>query len=514
MKLRSTGFLGLSVTDRAIACAELGPGAGNRRGSGGAGGGAGGRVVVRRLATFAVPQGLSLDKPEPLGEALSGFLRDKGFAASRAVVGIPAKWLIAMEREIPPAGEDEARAMLRLQAERLAVSESGELVFDYAGHPDPKQSNRVLLVGVLRQRIDQLDRLARSAGLVPAAITSSALALARGARDAQDDAPMLVLGRQGAEMVWRHQGSPKMLRHVSVMAVNGHGPVNVAPLASELGRNVALTRANGMPVARELLLWDGVGLSPEQVGELATRSGLSVRAGDALATLGVEAEPDALAADGDPVAATAAPAHADVFAPALSLALAAADPQLLAVDFKHSRLTPPRERRFGRRSTWGVILGAALVLAGVGLYAAVERQQSEFDQLNKQLKDTQGDVKDAQAKIDRANYGRGFFDTRPPYLDSLREISTLFRDDERIYVTSFSAKETREQNAAAGKENREIRVSGKADTDRTVRALVERLKKDPKFANVQLLSSTVQEGTGNRSAEVSFSIVASYIAPE
>src|SRR4051812_18091493 len=119
---RSTSFLGLAVADRAVACAEVSV--------------AGGQRTVRRTATFALTGEMSLENPAALGQALASFLRQNRFGSSRAVVGIPARWLMAVEKEIPPADETQGRAALRLQAERLAVAESGELVFDYAGRID------------------------------------------------------------------------------------------------------------------------------------------------------------------------------------------------------------------------------------------------------------------------------------------------------------------------------------------------------------------------------------------
>jgi Tfp pilus assembly protein PilN len=313
---------------------------------------------------------------------------------------------------------------------------------------------------------------------------------------------MLVLGRQGAEMVWRNAaGAPRMLRHVAVVAVNGRGPVSVSPIGSEVGRAITLARANGTAASRDMILWDGVGLSSEQVDELSTRSGLRVRPSDALATLGVETAPDALAGGNDDEHAAA---EADVFAPALSLALAAGERDRLPVDFKHSRLAPPKQRRVGRGTTWGVIVAAALVLGLGGLYFAVERRQGELDVLEKSLKDNVDTVKAAQASVERYTVAKGFFETRPPMLDALAEISKLFRDGENIWVTSFT-----------GKDDRKITLQGKADSERTVRALLTRIKENPKkFADAQLLNIAAQEGTQRRSAEVSFSIRFSYIATE
>ena len=489
MKLRSSGFLGLSLGDRMVACAEVSV--------------AGGRRVARRLATFHVPQGMSVEKPEALGQALATFLRDNGFAASRAVVGFPAKWLIAMERDIPPAGDEEARAMLRLQAERLAVSENGEVVFDFVGQPDPSGPNRFLLVGVLRQRMEQVERVLTAAGLTANAFTSSALALAKVAGSTDGNTPMLVLGRQGAEMVWRNAaGAPRMLRHVSVIAANGHGPVSITPLGSELGRAVSLTRGNGTPASREMILWDGVGLSSDQVSELSTRSGLSVRTGDALASLGLEAAPDAIA--GDDGGHTP---DADVFAPALALALSAAEHDRLPIDFKRSRLTPPKQRRIGKGTTWAVVGGVVLVLGLGALYFAVEKRQNEFNALEADLKANVDRVKTAQAQVDRTNTARGYFETRPPVLDVLREISTLFHDDESIWITSITAKD-----------DKKVTLQGKADSDRTVRAFLKRVKENPKFVDVKFGGSADNPGPGTgtqrRSSEVAFSMTLSYVVKE
>jgi Tfp pilus assembly protein PilN len=247
-----------------------------------------------------------------------------------------------------------------------------------------------------------------------------------------------------------------------------------------------------------MILWDGVGLSSDQVSELSTRSGLNVRPGDALASLGVEAAPDAVADDEHGAAA-----DADVFAPALALALAAGDRDRLPIDFKRSRLTPPKRRRIGKGTTWAVVAGVVLVLGLGGLYYAVEKRQREYNVLEADLKENVEPVKTAQAQVDRTNTARGYFDTRPPVLDVLREISQLFNENDAIWITSLVAKD-----------DHKVTLQGKADSDRTVRALLKRVKENPKFADVKLGGSTVTEGPQKRSSEVLFSITLNYIATE
>jgi len=92
MILRPSTLLGISLGDRTIAFAEVavnGP-----------------RRTVRRMATMTLAADRSLDKPSVLGAEVAAFLREKKFTAPRAVVGIPAKWMIAIEKELPPAANE------------------------------------------------------------------------------------------------------------------------------------------------------------------------------------------------------------------------------------------------------------------------------------------------------------------------------------------------------------------------------------------------------------------------
>src|SRR5689334_501593 len=142
---RASSFLGLAFSELGIACAEVSA-SGDKR-------------SVRRTAAFAFTPELSLEKPDAAGAALATFLREKRFAASRVVAGIPARWLMASEKEIPPANEQQARAALQLQAERLGATDAGEIVFDFAGKPNPQTASRVLLVGVPKAQLDRVHRI-------------------------------------------------------------------------------------------------------------------------------------------------------------------------------------------------------------------------------------------------------------------------------------------------------------------------------------------------------------------
>src|SRR6185295_1216852 len=131
----------------------------------------------------------------------------------------------------------------------------------------PAAPARVLLVGVLRQRLDKVARMMDAAGMSVLAITSSGLVLASCVRKIADgDGGVLVLNKNGGEIVWRSAGMPRMLRHVPVMTngTNGHpDSPGLAPLGNELRRAVATAQQGGDNGDQQVLLLDGLGLKPQ-----------------------------------------------------------------------------------------------------------------------------------------------------------------------------------------------------------------------------------------------------------
>ena len=73
---------------------------------------------VRQVAEFAYPAGLTpAQQPAEVGAALAAFLKDNKFTARAAVVGLPAKWLVAKSKDVPPADAATLTDLLRLSAE-------------------------------------------------------------------------------------------------------------------------------------------------------------------------------------------------------------------------------------------------------------------------------------------------------------------------------------------------------------------------------------------------------------
>jgi hypothetical protein len=485
----SSRILGLAVvSERQIVCAEIGSRSG--------------RPVVRAQGVFTLPPDLSAEQPVAVGDALTKFLRQHGFSSSRAVVGVPAKFLMAVEKEVPPAEQQQLDAMLRLQTERMNTGDGGEMVFDYAGAADRARGGKVLLVGVLRRQLDRIRQIMDAAGLSIVAVTSTGLAVASAMKfvsgSGDSESSILLLSRQGGEMIWRHQGVARALRHLPLAAVNGEGLVAVAAVGSELRRAVAMSplaaatngQAPGGGSEREIVLWDLLGLEAREVEELSAKLGLKVRSASAASALGLHTNGELGGTDA---------AQSAQFAPAISLALAGVRREL-PVDLAHSRLAPPPQRRISRTVALSVAT-AAVVVIGIGsLIYDVKSRQSELADLQAEMAGWKNQIKDAETNVARFDFGRGFYDKRTPVLQCLRELTAAFRDDEPMWVTSFKLSE-----------NGTGQLSGKAAEQRYVVQLYDRLQKNPKFTGV---TAPDLRDAGDRTREKSFTINFNFTATE
>jgi hypothetical protein len=454
-------MLGLSMSDRRILCALVHVGS---------------SASVQKLLMFDIPAGLSLDKPAELGEALQAFLREHKVHAGKAAVGVPAKWLLSQDRELPPSTRETAAAMLRLQTERVTVADHAEMVWDYAGEPG-ETSTRVLLVGILKKRLDQISQLAESAGLSLSGVTSTALATASALKDRNTSA-LLMLDEFGAEMT-----SPVLLRHLA----GGKG--SVASVATEAKRTLAM---QGGITNLSLMLWDGTGLSEPELHDLATRSGAKIHRAGSLDAVSAELQPAALNGG----AGSLSPAS---FLPAVALATSGAR-EILPANFLESKLAIQKPNRFRKPIVYGVGAAVLLVGAAILLFTTVQSRETEAARINSELKVRDPIIKSDKSRIERIGYGRTYFETRPPYLLILRELSQSFNFNEQIWLSSLTIREAK--NGV---------MQGKATDQRLVSQLRDRILANPKFTDVRQTDS--RESTG-RNREISFTINFTYVGGE
>lgn len=461
-------FLGIAIGERSVTVAEVGP---PRRGGTG--------YNVRHTAHFA-PAGADGLTPE----AFAAFLRQHSFGAKHAVVGVPARWVIARERDIPPSSEDQAAEVLRMQAERMFTAELGEVAVDYAGTADASAPRGVLLVALPRTQLDRVVRLVESAGVEVAAVMPTTLALA--GADESTDGLVLSLSDDAVELAAHRGGAPRLLRHLpirgaDVASANGSQATAMAALAGEIRRTVALMpRSPGATPtsANQLQLWDGIGLGADGSSTLARQSGVVLRERDRAATNNAASQ----------------------YAPAIALALAGAAPHPGTVDFRHPRLAAPKRQRIGRRTAWAIGIAAAALLLLVGLWAEVRWRESQLAAVQAEINAMKPKVESAEHVSQLIGVARGWFpEGRPAALDCLRDITNAFPDGgESIFVTKFTLPETRQGNFTGRAPNRDL-----------VLDLVVRMNKSKtkSFANVK---PDYMLDAGGSSNEVAFSISFTY----
>jgi len=459
------GVLGLVVGERSIIAAEVAVARDKRH--------------VKRTAQFIFPDDQSLEKPEELGTALAQFLRQNHFSSSRAVIGVPARWLMARDKDIPPATAEAAASTLRLQAERHTSAD--DLVFDYAGQPDSKKPRKVLLAAMRKPQMDRLQRMADAAGLRLLGITSATLALAGAATNAPSSL-LLTIAPDAMELAARHEGTPVLLRHLASTGPeslrNGAAQDVAAMIGGEVKRVVTLMPQNGDGGERSITLWDSTGLSDHELPVLQDRAGLAVQNLVDLKTLGI----------------TAATPDAARYAPAVALALSAAEKRL-PLDFLHSRLATAKESRIGRRTVWAAIFGALIVGLIVFLVVDLHQREAQLKELTAKLDNLKPDITSAEKQTQKVSYGRGWYENRPSMLECLREITRAFRDDEPIWVASFTLRDNHKGTLKGRTADR------KFVTD--PQGLIDRLQKNRNFSDVR-----VQElrEVGGTSRDFSFSL--------
>ncbi|MHB1155587.1 MAG: hypothetical protein ACYC26_01980 [Phycisphaerales bacterium] len=460
MLFGSRNRLGLALGDRTIQCAQVAT--------------AGSRSVVERLARYELPPGVGYEQPEALGALLQTFLREHHFAATHAMIGLPLRWLVTHTADLPPADPVAARAMLRLHVERLSSDGELDMVYDCVGEPGGDIAQPMMLVGVLRQQLDRIGKFADAAGLTPAGVAPTALIAS-----AAMNQSVLLLADHGTELVVRRDGAAQSLRHWR--AIPHQAPAELPVWSGELRRARTLAGQTG-----PMTLVDAVGLDETRRKQLDDMAG-----GEPMESADTAAEmrPDALNG--------ASPGSlAGMFMPAIALGAAGRSGAALPVNFTRSRLTPPPVRRFGRWQITAVAAGLLLVTGLAALYVTMRQREGEATRLEARFKQQQPELKAAKANIARFNYGRRYFEMRPPVLDCLKEITQTFRDGEPIWVTTFTMRDT-------GKG----RMQGKSTEQRVILAVLDRLRSNANFSDVQL--QDMREGSG-REREVMFSISLTY----
>lgn len=455
MTRTGASILGLAISERAIIAAELG---------------ASTAPTVHKTATLKLSA--PIKDAASAGAMLRKFLKENGFSAGRVVLGLPAKQIMSRPWQVPPSTPTAAAAILRLAAERQFPPEFKDLIFDYAGNPNPTEPSKVLLLATSKQHVDLAVGMAESAGLSVLGVTSSSLALSAAVKKPERNKILVSLSNESTELVINSDQGPRLLRYLPVesehlLSANGSAGAAVATLGSELMR---ASLAGGESTNHDLLLWDALGLRPDSLAALSDRYGMAVSTARDLSLLQVGAPADAKA-------------DISVYGPAVALALLARRGSIFPVDFLHSRLAPPKQRRIGRKIYWAIALAVVLAIAIAASVWSLQNQQNKLDKLNESIKNMQPALSAARTLDAKVRTANGWYDNRPATLDCLLHLTEAFPQEGTVWATNISLRD-----------NGVGTVTGKAIDYRDVLSIYDHMKNDPKFSKVVLNNTNMRQG--------------------
>jgi len=477
--------LGIALGERSLLAAEVVAGAD--------------RPKVAKLAEMPFPPGVSLFQPAELARALAHFLKDNHFASRSAVVGIPLKWLVVKQKEVPPADDATVSQLLRLEAESEFSTELKDLVYDFAGAMAPGAVSRsVLLAATPKKYIDAIESLCDAARIGLLAVTPSALALGSLTGSSQrEDILVLSVGTTGSELSSQRQSSATAMAALRSSA-------SQPPFISELRRAVST-----LPISqekRDMVLWNDAGLDATRLGQ---QLGLTVRAGE-LGSFGVDAGDAGVNGQGAKYAA------------AVALALSAMSESGPAIDFLHSRLAPPRQRRIPRWAYVAAGVLALLVVLIVWGYHDLSLQQQVVSEKNALIASQQSQADAARDFVNKetlAEYWRG---GDPRYMECMRDLYSVIPEDGQTYATSLEIKAPPpplSQDKSAGtapspstEQQRLLSVTlqGHTSNVETVTSMDDRMNQNAAiFKNVKIGPETKVP----RTQEYLFSITFDYVPP-
>jgi len=481
---------------------------------------------VERTGEFVFPDETGWQDPQRLGKAFGQFLREQHFGARRAVVGLPAKWLMAREVNVPPAAPAATANIVRLEAEREFSPDPTALGLDYADALDARAARPVFLVGALRERLNQVQAVAEAARIKLLAVTSSALAVSSATTDSSAAVGLTLVLRPGnSDLVACLGRHFCVMQHVLIPEPGSGGAdsapgVLVAALETEVRRALGtVTRTHTQEGAAELTIWDGIGLPADALRGMTAHLGFEVKLRSQLPEVTLR-----------PAQMGEAPALVR-FVPATALGISALNGHRPPIDLLHSRLEPPAKKLLGRRAL--LALGTAVAIAAVvfalatvwhNTQASVARKKAQYERLKPQI-----DV--AQELADKIGLTRDWYEGRPRLLDCLRELTLVTSSDGRVWFTKVTIKPiiVVEKKPAAAQPGKalpakalpakaspkkvlDVALIGVASDERPLLEMRDRLGRVKGVSDVKMSITTRTGAKAGR--EVGFSLSYNYIAPE
>jgi len=460
-------LLGLAIDDGGVVATELCVRAG--------------RPEIRGAGELSWDRELTPENVAELGQRLRHFLREKGFTAKKAVVGLAAKWVLAKEVEVPPPTPETLSGILSIQAERAFSFNAEEVGFDYCGKTSPSEKSQGLLLAARRQIVDRVKELAEASGLQIQSITVSAFAC--GSRASQNRSACrygLYTRPTYCEFWGQAQGMPHFIKHIP-LGMNGNPSGYTDQLTAMIQRQILLSSRQDQAPPQQVAAFDACGLSADMLKRLNERLApqkISIVDGrEGLFPAGLTI----------PAGVQEAPVVA-----AAAVAMTAVGQERPAVDFLNPRMGEKKKASHKRFYAWAGGI-AAVCLIGLGLWLwGWQSDRRDIAVYKQQLADMDKDLTAAKEVVARLTYASSWGATNPRFLSCLRAVTEAFPEEGTVWATSLALNES-----GVGS------VVGKLTSESSFYEVFDKIDRSEAFANTKLIHI---RDVGQNSREKEFAI--------
>jgi hypothetical protein len=444
--------------------------------------------LVSNTKYFVFPEGVDFKDPVGLGKALGQFLQENKFTARKAIIGIPAKWVMLREKTIPMSVKENVPAILKIHAEHEFSLSPDELALDYTAMAAGIKSNRLLLSAMLRANLDRVILAVRWAGLDVLSVTVSSIvlfALIRRKMLLSVPSYFLYIRPDYAELLAR-DGE----QIVEIKFIQKRLKTETDMFVAELRRIMSYCQNNpDKEGGAQLLIWNASG-DPcrEELRALAASlpSHVKIVEGNGQPLAGKLGLPEK--SDGDRFAA----------AVMLGQTYNYIDP--FYIDFLNSRMNWKAGTIKRKQIIWASAAAVCVAILLTAVFIVWRGDNKDISELRTKLDGMKEDIDVAKDIIQKVNMAGGWYSGRPRMLECLGALTEAFPEEGKIWVT----------NLALSEKLKGV-ISGRASDEKSVIDVLDKLKVTGLFSDVQMI---YLQDNGKNSQEVSFSMNFSFTGKE
>ncbi len=402
--------------------------------------------TVGRCATYPLAGGVTVENLTTNVNGFKTFLKEKGFKAGKAVVGISANQTISSLLKLPPINDPQVRySTIRMNLERKMEVDFSEIVFDY-DYRQVAGKDSVLVMMLLKKTLAQIKTLLAEVKIVPLHITPASLGLDLAAHS--EPTCHVVEYPSSFELALLQGGHLTALQPVVKESNESLTPETATKITQRVQR---LGFSLGLEQPVRYCLWGR---------DAAAANNDSLR--QIFGTV-----------DNRPLKASSGDLLCDLAAELAGRSLLKPAEQFNFLNGRHDETKPALSSQWIWRITAGVVLAAILI----GTFAAGWRSDlKHIADIQKELKGIEKQVEAAQEMIDQVSYARRWFRKEPKYLKNLRQLTLAFPENSDIWLTGLEIDPSMEQV-----------LSGRAVNKDAVLDVVETLQSQEEFDNVKLL---------------------------